>query len=594
MNSVTEPAPVRLGSIGVASVQDTFALRRTGKAVAELLGSDGQEAVRLATALSELGRDLCGSQRLAAHFDLHGAPRPALHVTLEWRGGAGPSGDALEAAARLLPTDRGRSAAGGWVRLEQRLASAPAAEGPEQAEQLLVAHTGSSDLEDAQAQTRDLITALEQTRAQGEELRHLNEELAETNRGVVALYAELSEELEETNRGVVALYAELEEKSQQLREASEAKSRFWANVSHELRTPVNAVVGLAEMSIADADAPAEERAHRLSLIADSGRTLLALVDELLDVAKAESGTLEPAWAPLDLRAVLAHLEGTLRGLARPGVTLVVEAPEHVGPLLGDETMLTRILRNLLSNALKFTEAGSVRLAARLDGPAEPGRPAQLVLTVSDTGIGIPADQQERVFEEFYQVRGAHQRGRPGTGLGLPYARRLVGLLGGTIRLDSAPGCGTTITVTLPSRPAPGPGEEERAAVLLLVDDDPAFRAVLRPLLEQIADRVVEVADSRDALEAVRRERPDGLFLDLQMDGLDGYQVLARLRAAPDLSALPVVILTSAGLSTVDRGRLAHARSVLSKSSLTGRRLALALRADGPEHPAPEHADEGRS
>ncbi len=277
--------------------------------------------------------------------------------------------------------------------------------------------------------------------------------MEETNRGVLALYSELSEELEETNRGVVALYAELDEKSRQLREASEAKSRFWANVSHELRTPVNAVVGLAELLRADADAPAEERAHRLSLIADSGRTLLALVDELLDVAKAESGTLDPQWAPLDLRAVLAHLDGTLRGLARPGVALRIDpAPAGPGTLLGDETMLVRILRNLLSNALKFTERGSVELATRVeDGPD--GGPV-LVLTVTDTGIGIPADQQERVFEEFYQVRGPHQRGRRGTGLGLPYARRLTEILGGTLRLDSEPGRGTAITVRLPAHPAP--------------------------------------------------------------------------------------------------------------------------------------------
>ncbi|WP_149030405.1 sensor histidine kinase KdpD, partial [Kitasatospora sp. MBT66] len=265
--------------------------------------------------------------------------------------------------------------------------------------------------------------------------------------------------------------------------------------SHELRTPVNAVVGLAELLLTDVDAAPAEREQQLSLIADSGRTLLTLVDELLDVAKAESGNLEPAWAPLDLRAVLTHLEGTLRGLARPGVTLTVTVPDACAPIVGDETMLARILRNLLSNALKFTEAGSVTLDARLEDPARAGAAGQLVLTVADTGIGIPADQHERIFEEFYQVRGPHQRGRHGTGLGLPYARRLVELLGGTMRLESAPDAGTTITVRLPTSAGGAADDGARPAALLVVDDDAAFRTVLRPLLHGIADRVVEIADS---------------------------------------------------------------------------------------------------
>ncbi|RAJ45505.1 signal transduction histidine kinase [Kitasatospora sp. SolWspMP-SS2h] len=583
-----EVPPVHLESTPLGTVQDTFALRRSARAVADLLGADGQDAVRLATALSELGRGLFGADRLAAAFDLRPGPPAVLRVTLTWQGGHRLPEEALEASGRLLPTHQERTGDGGLVRVEQRLGPLPGTV-PELAgriRDLLAAHTGPSALEDSRAQTRDLIAALEHTRAQREELRRLNSELEETNRGVLALYSELSEELEETNRGVVALYAELDEKSQQLREASEAKSRFWANVSHELRTPVNAVVGLAELLRADADAPAEERAHQLSLIADSGRTLLALVDELLDVAKAESGTLDPQWAPLDLRAVLAHLDGTLRGLARPGVALRI-GPAPAGPeaLLGDETMLVRILRNLLSNALKFTERGSVELATRVeDGPD--GGPV-LVLTVTDTGIGIPADQQERVFEEFYQVRGPHQRGRRGTGLGLPYARRLTEILGGTLRLDSEPGRGTAITVRLPAHPAPP--ADTRWAVLVAVDDDAVFRGVLRPLLDEIADRVVEAHDGAAALAAVRDARPDGIVLDLHLGEVDGYQVLADLRADPELRQVPVVILTSASLTAADRARLAHARAVLPKSGLSAARIAAALsapRAAAPRRPLP--------
>ncbi|MFD8595065.1 hybrid sensor histidine kinase/response regulator [Kitasatospora sp. NPDC059646] len=582
MNGPHSRPPVPLEATTISTAQDTFALRRSARAVADLLGADGQDAVRLATALSELSRDLLGADRLTASFALHPDPAPALHVTLSWHGVHRLSEEALEASARLLPTHHRPTGDGGTARVEQRLH--PAAEADtdlvERARRLLAAHSGPSAQEDSRAQTRDLIAALEKTRAQREELKRLNSELEETNRGVLALYSELSRELEETNRGVVALYAELDEKSRQLREASEAKSRFWANVSHELRTPVNSVVGLAELLRADTDAPPEERERQLALIAGSGRTLLGLVDELLDVAKAESGTLEPQWAPLDLRAVLAHLEGTLRGLARPGVTLRIDpAPEH-GPLLGDETMLTRILRNLLSNALKFTETGSVHLATRLDAPTGGLAHPTLVLTVTDTGIGIPDDQQQRVFEEFYQVKGPHQRGRRGTGLGLPYARRLAGILGGTLHLESAPGRGTTLTVRLPARPAPPPAAA-RPAVLLAVDDDPGFRAVLRPLLEEIADRVVEIPDGAEAHAAIRRTRPDAVVLDLQLGDTDGRDVLAALRADPDLTHLPVVVVTSATLTAADRAGLAHARAVLPKTGLTAARLAAALA--GPPH-----------
>ncbi|MGW4379128.1 ATP-binding protein [Kitasatospora sp. NPDC004531] len=581
----TRPS-VPLEATAIATAQDTFALRRSARAVADLLGADGQDAVRLATALSELSRDLLGADRLTASFALHTDPVPVLHVTLSWHGVHRLSEEALEASGRLLPTHHRRTEDGGTARIEQRLHPdrGPGPELVERARRLLAAHTGPSAHEDSRDRTRDLIAALEHSRAQHEELQRLNSELEETNRGVLALYSELSRELEETNRGVVALYAELDEKSRQLREASEAKSRFWANVSHELRTPVNSVVGLAELLRADADAPPAERERHLTLIAESGRTLLGLVDELLDVAKAESGTLEPQWAPLDLRAVLTHLEGTLRGLARPGVDLRIgPVPDGLEPLLGDETMLGRILRNLLSNALKFTETGSVRLDTRLEPPGDDTAPPTLVLTVTDTGIGIPPGQQQRVFEEFYQVRGPHQRGRRGTGLGLPYARRLTEILGGTLHLDSAPGRGTTLTVRLPAHLATGPAAA-RPAVLLAVDDDAAFRAFLRPLLHEIADRVVEVEDGAEAHAAARRTRPDAVVLDLHLGDTDGYDVLAALQADPALAHLPVVVITSATLTAADRARLAHARAVLPKTGLTAARIAAALAGPRPAPP----------
>ncbi len=252
----------------------------------------------------------------------------------------------------------------------------------------------TSPLDELRAQNQDLMAALEDVQAQ-------RDELEETNRGVMALYTQLSEELERTNQGVVALYAELEDKSARLREASEAKTRFLANVSHELRAPASSILGLARMLL-DLGGPLDdEKRHQAELIRESGRDLLNLVNELLDLAKAESGRLEPEVVDVSLRGLLRRLRETLRPMAREGVALVVDDPDGVEILQTDELMLTRVLRNLLTNGLKFTERGEVRVGAHADGD-------HVLLRVSDTGIGIPAAEFERIFEEFHQVRGPMQ------------------------------------------------------------------------------------------------------------------------------------------------------------------------------------------
>ncbi|MFE4600788.1 ATP-binding protein [Kitasatospora indigofera] len=581
---MTPRAALPLLTTAVGSEQEIFALRRSGRVVAQALGLDNQAQVRLATALSELGRDLLGVRGLNASFTLATREVPALLVTLRWEDRRrAPGEETLEAVGRLLPGAVRRPAVPGSLVVEQPLpGNAPPAELAERTLRVLSAQPAPNPMEELRAQNRDLIAALEDSRAQREELQRLNEELETTNQGVMALYSELSQELEDTNRGVVALYAELDDKSRQLREAGDARTRFWANVSHELRSPANSVIGLARLLLdADEDQPAEERRHQLALIGASGSTLLALVDELLDVAKAESGRLEPHWSSVDLRILLGQLRGTMRGLVQsPAVTLVIPDPLRPPELTGDEVMLTRILRNLLSNALKFTEQGEVRLEVATE--RAPDGSELVVLTVTDTGVGIPAEEQERIFEEFYQVRGPHQRGRSGTGLGLPYVRRVAELLGGAVALVSAPGRGTTVTLRLPAVPpalrtAPTAGRAPaKLAVLVTVDDDPAFRSGVRPVLGEIADRVVEVPRSTDALAAVRRERPDAVLLDLHMPAPDGYQLLADLAADPLLRDVPALVLTSARSAELDHRRLVHARAVVEKTGLDAARLARAL------------------
>ncbi|WP_062646572.1 sensor histidine kinase [Streptomyces maremycinicus] len=439
-----------VASFALSSAQDVFGLRRRAQQAAAALELDRQDQVRLATALSEVGRDRLGCRELEVSFGLTSGPRSSLLVTFSWAGGPSPAQDTLDLAAKLVHVDHETGPAAGRVVITQPLP----ADGPQGAArrsrlaELLKGGARSTEADDLRAQTRDLIATLEETRAQREELRRLNEELEETNRGVLALYSELTLELETTNSGVLALHSELEEKRHQLQEASEAKTRFWTNISHELRTPVNSVVGLSALLLAPGSPPlTDEQQEQAELIASSGRTLLSLVSDLLDVAKAEAGHLVIHPEPVDLRLLVAHLSGLLlSGHGHGQVTLVTPGPEDQPALVTDETLLVRILRNLLSNALKFTERGEVRLDIAAD--PEPSAPAVL-FTVTDTGVGIPAEEIDRVFEAFYQVRGPHRSGRSGTGLGLPYARTLAELLGGSLTLTSTAGVGTRVQVRLP-------------------------------------------------------------------------------------------------------------------------------------------------
>jgi signal transduction histidine kinase len=408
-----------------------------------------------------------------------------------------------------------------------------------------------STLEELRRNNQDLIAALDDVTRQKEQLLALNAELQETNRGVMALYSELSEELEQTNRGVVALYQELDERSEQLRAASESKDRFWANISHELRTPLHSIIGLARLLADPAGGLGAEPLYQVELIAKASRTLLILVNELLDVAKAESGRFVVDPAEISLPALLA----TLRGLTRPmaagqPVEVVVSADDAPATLLTDEAALTAILRNLVSNAIKYADEGEVRLTVTTI-------PGWVEIRVADTGTGIPENQIERVFDEFYQVPGTR---RGGTGLGLPYARRLARLLDGELTLTSEVGVGTTAVLTLPHGTPP-------VTVIVVADDDAAFREVLKAMLSGLADRVIEAADGEQALAAVAAGGVQLVLADLGMPGIDGHALLARLP-----SELPAIIITGR-----DEPPPARAAALLHKDQLTRERLEFAIR-----------------
>jgi signal transduction histidine kinase len=433
--------------------QDVFVVRQLGREVGRLVGLEAQDQTRLATALSEVGRFLVAAGR-DTEVVFTAAPDgvPALLVKLQHpvSGDASRLSAQLAQVGRLVDTMEVRDGEiGTVVRMSRRLPANAPILSPDRMDDIraeLAHHVPGTPFDELAVQNQQLIAALDEVRAQRDDLARLNAELEETNRGVMALYHQLSAELEETNRGVVALYNELDEKSVQLRAASEAKSRFLANVSHELRAPVTAIIGLGRLLSDDASDPlTSEQDRQVELIRGSAADLLSLVNDLLDLAKAEAGRLEPNWSDVDLKAVFGQLRGTLRPLAtRPEVDFVVEEPV-VSRMRSDEVLLAQVLRNLLTNAIKFTAEGSVRLAVAQVGD-------EIEVTVADTGAGIPHELQERIFEEFYQVPGSSPLSGRGTGLGLPYARRLVGILGGALRVTSEPGVGSTFIVSLPVSP----------------------------------------------------------------------------------------------------------------------------------------------
>jgi signal transduction histidine kinase/CheY-like chemotaxis protein len=535
-----------LASLTVRDLPGVFAARQLGRELAAGLALERQDQVRVATALSEVSRATITAGHEAVIVFGADAKELVISVTVDGE----PDMEGIGAAARLMDKVR---VSGSVIRMTKRRPPLATADLDAIGAQL-AAMLPQSTMDELRRNNQDLIAALDDLRQQKEQLLLLNGELQDTNRGVMALYSELSEELEQTNRGVVALYAELDEKSEQLRIASESKDRFWTNISHELRTPLNSILGLTRILAdpADDDELGSEQLYQVELIRNSTSTLLALVNDLLDVAKAESGRLSIDPAYVNLPALLS----TLRGLTRPmtdgkPVALVVAAGAAPATILTDELALTGILRNLLSNAIKYTDSGEVRLSVRENGD-------RLEISVSDSGAGIPASLQERVFEEFYQVPGAR---RGGTGLGLPYARRLAHLIGGELTLTSEPRVGTTAVLSLPHGvPALG--------TVVIADDDAGFRQVLRAMLAGIADLVIEAEDGEQALAAIADSGADLVLTDLRMPGLDGYGLLGGLP-----SDIPAIVITG-----LEKAPPPPAAAQLRKDELTRERLAFTIRA----------------
>jgi adenylate cyclase len=343
------------------------------------------------------------------------------------------------------------------------------------------------------------------------------------------------------------LFHEIEEKSRELELASEHKSRFLASMSHELRTPLNAIIGLTEMMVTNAARFGTEKAlEPLNRVYRAGTHLLGLINQVLDLSKIEAGKLELIPESVNLAPLIDEVIGTGRQLAEQNNNrLVVEAEGNLGALTVDPMRLRQILLNLLSNACKFTKAGEVALRVR---KIADGR-SWIEFAVSDTGIGMTAEQQAKLFEEFSQADALTARRFGGTGLGLAITRKLTRMMGGDVTVASEPGKGSVFTVRLPggvdgaTRTCAESGRRPHAECVLVIDDDATARELLTDQLKAEGFSVVTASGGLEGLKLAKELRPSAITLDVIMPDLDGWSVLAALRQDSELAEIPVIMVT---------------------------------------------------
>jgi CheY-like chemotaxis protein/signal transduction histidine kinase len=350
-----------------------------------------------------------------------------------------------------------------------------------------------------------------------------------------------------------------EERSRVLEEAARLKSEFLANFSHEIRTPLNGILGYCDLVLREEGSRLTPYGRRdLNVIKTNARTLLALINDILDLSKIEAGRVDVFKEEVDLAGLLDECLATVQEVLKGrDVALSAHVEPGVRKVTSDALKLRQVLLNLLSNAAKFTEQGEIQVVARAEGDV-------LVVTVEDTGVGIPPDQLGYIFEKFRQVDGSSTRRAGGTGLGLAIVRELAHVLGGTVEVTSSLGRGSCFTVRLPNTqtaPATDMREVNGTAAaspstpdgslaphapmptVLVVDDDPV---VVRLLSASLADEGFEVLTAGDgvtALHIARERRPTAIMLDIQLPKLDGWTVLSTLKNDPALAAIPVVIIS---------------------------------------------------
>ena len=538
-------------SLNLHHDQDVVTARQRAAQIARLLELDTSEQTRLATAVSEIVRNAVRyAEHGSVHFEVDTEARPQRLIVRVEDNGPGIArlddvlggryqsstgmGMGIVGARRLMDRFEIHSDKSGTrVSLEKFLPPRVPLVTAKRIEQILQAvqqRRPEGLVEEIQLQNQELLRALDELQRKQEELSRLNREL------------------EDTNRGVVALYAELDEKADHLRRADELKSRFLSNMTHEFRTPVNAIIGLCNLLIDDCEQDGRTPEPELAYIRKSADQLSDLVNDLLDLAKVEAGKTVMRAANFKVESLFGALRGMLRPLLmNRSVALVFEDVSDLPPLHTDEAKVSQVLRNLLSNALKYTERGEVRVGASVDPTG-----TQITFTVADTGIGIAPQDHARIFEEFAQLEHRLQRQVQGTGLGLPLSRRLAELLGGTLTVVSEPGRGSTFSLTIPmayaipdtSQPSVDWKEDPGRFPLLVLEDSPSDQLVYDKTFRLSPFQIYPAYNVQQAEDALATCHPAAIIMDLVLAGEEAWDFLVRLKRDERTRQIPVVIVSA--------------------------------------------------
>jgi len=516
--------------------RDVVVARQRARDVAALLGFDNRQQIRLATAVSEMARNAfryarngkvsfavaLDAQRFEIVISDSGPGISNLDEILEGRYRSQTGlGLGIIGTKRLMDTFTietggsgtritiGQALAGGTPLLPHHLQGII---------KDLKARLPESPYEEIERQNQELLKVLEDLRARQEELALLNSEL------------------EDTNRGVVALYAELDERADYLRRASDLKSSFLSNISHEFRTPLNSIASLARILLDRMDGPlTQEQEKQVRFMADAAKSLSEMVNDLLDLAKVEAGKVKIRVKTFEVSELFSALKGMLKPLLadNTSVDLVFEEGSSIPPLHTDEGKVSQILRNFISNALKFTPKGEVRVSA------EPGVNQSILFKVMDTGIGIAPEHHETIFQEFTQIDNPFQENYRGTGLGLPLCRNLALLLGGKVWVESEPGHGSAFHAEIPmvyrgeaeASPAdePLPVPEFHRLPVLLVEDNPEIFSVLEPYFRRSEFQLIYVQSMDRAQQWLARHNPEAIVSDIYLDGSPCWDFFASLK-----------------------------------------------------------------
>jgi len=550
-----------LSSILIKNENHILLARQQAKRIAELLHFEAVDQSRISTATSELARDMVlftsGGEiqfSLKAETNTH-----TLNLVVR---GNDPGPIEIIAAA-LEGRGRIRSEQGmGFVNAKRLMDLFLVKRDPENNPQFHFSKQLNHSV-----QAPELSSILNQIKTDplstSAEIHELNQEFVRTIEVLNQRQEEINQltlELEETNRGVVALYAELDEKAESIKRADQLKSRFLSHMSHEFRTPLSSIIGLSKLLLnrVDGDLAAEQE-KQVKFILSAAQGLLELVNDLLDLAKIEAGKTEVKRAKFNVADLISALRGMFRPIqSNSKITLSFDEIDDCPALFTDEAKLSQILRNFISNALKFTEAGEIRVSADFNAD-------EITFAVSDTGIGIAAENQKYLFEEFSQLDTPLHKKSKGSGLGLVLCKKLAELLGGNVHFKSEIGQGSTFFVTVPTQyrsagsdVMSGPAAFEKvkdSKMVLIVDDDDASRYLVTTWFANTDFLPVEASTGAEGIDIAGSKRPDLIILDLNMPGMNGFEFLRIVKNDPRLSNIPIVINSSKILDDDERNFL---------------------------------------